>query len=110
MTGTGTRPLRFLSLFAGVGGFDLPLTRLGMACVGQVELDPACRSVLARHFPEVPRHDDIRTTTTLVAHPRPAGSRSGLCRVPLPGPVGRRPPGRPRRSPLRAVLRPGRRP
>lgn len=56
-------PLRFLSLFAGVGGFDLPLIRLGMECVGQVELDPGCRSVLARHFPEVPRHDDIRTTT-----------------------------------------------
>jgi DNA (cytosine-5)-methyltransferase 1 len=55
---------RFLSLFAGVGGFDLPLTRLGMECVGQVELDAGCRSVLARHFPEVPRHDDIRTTTS----------------------------------------------
>ena len=56
-------PMAFLSLFAGVGGFDLPLTRLGLRCIGQVELDPVCRSVLARHFPEVPRHDDIATTT-----------------------------------------------
>ncbi len=55
-------PMTFLSLFAGVGGFDLALTRLGMRCAGQVEIDPVCRSILARHFPEVPRHDDVRTT------------------------------------------------
>jgi DNA (cytosine-5)-methyltransferase 1 len=54
--------MTFLSLFAGVGGFDLALVRLSMRCVGQVELDPVCRSVLARHFPEVARHDDIHTT------------------------------------------------
>lgn len=53
--------MTFLSAFAGVGGFDLALERVGMRCVGQVEIDPACRGVLARHFPEVDRHDDIRT-------------------------------------------------
>jgi site-specific DNA-cytosine methylase len=68
----GARAMTFLSLFAGVGGFDLALDRLGMRCVGQVELDPVCRSVLARHFPEVPRHDDVRTTTAWwAAEPRP---------------------------------------
>src|SRR6266545_115357 len=55
-------PMTFLSLFAGIGGFDLALTRLGMRCVGQVEIHPVCRSILARHFPEVARHDDVRTT------------------------------------------------
>jgi len=67
-------PLTFLSLFAGVGGFDLALTRLGMRCCGQVEIDPVCRSILARHFPEVPRHDDVRTTIAWWAstpQPRP---------------------------------------
>jgi DNA (cytosine-5)-methyltransferase 1 len=54
--------MTFLSLFAGVGGFDLALARLGLRCVGQVELDPAARRVLARHFPETARHDDIHTT------------------------------------------------
>ncbi|MEV6234941.1 DNA cytosine methyltransferase [Saccharopolyspora shandongensis] len=32
-----------------------------MNVVGQVELDPWCRQVLARHWPEVPRHDDVRS-------------------------------------------------
>jgi DNA (cytosine-5)-methyltransferase 1 len=53
--------MRFLSAFAGIGGFDLALERAGMRCAGQIEIDPACQSVLARHFPEVDRHDDIRT-------------------------------------------------
>lgn len=53
--------MRFLSLFAGIGGFDLGLERAGMECVGQVEIDPFCQKVLAKHWPGVSRHDDIRT-------------------------------------------------
>jgi DNA (cytosine-5)-methyltransferase 1 len=56
-----TRPLTFGSLFAGIGGFDLGFERAGMVCQWQVELDPFCRRVLAKHWPAVQRWDDVRT-------------------------------------------------
>lgn len=53
--------MTFLSLFAGIGGFDLGFERAGMKCIGQVEIDPYCRRVLSRHWPDVPKHDDVKT-------------------------------------------------
>ena len=53
--------MRFVSLFAGVGGFDLGLELAGHECIGQVEIDKHCQQVLAKHWPDVPRHDDVRT-------------------------------------------------
>ena len=55
------RTMKFVSLFAGVGGFDLGLERSGHTCVGQVEIDSKARTVLERHWPNVPKHDDVRT-------------------------------------------------
>jgi hypothetical protein len=72
----------FLSLLTSVGGFDLVLTRIGLRCVGQVELDPVPRSILARHFPEVARHDDVRTTIAW----RNITPRPCRCRKPIAGP------------------------
>jgi DNA (cytosine-5)-methyltransferase 1 len=51
----------FLSVFSGIGGFDLGLERSGWRCAGQIEVDPFCGRVLARHWPNVPRWGDVTT-------------------------------------------------
>ncbi len=51
--------MRFVSLFSGIGGIDLGLERAGMTCVGQVENDPWCNQILEKHWPTIPRWQDI---------------------------------------------------
>lgn len=52
--------MRVGSLFAGIGGFDEGFRRAGMTTVWMVEIDPWCRRVLARHFPEAQLFEDVR--------------------------------------------------
>lgn len=56
------------SLFAGIGGLELGLERAGFGPVRwQVEIDKQCQRVLAAHWPEANRYEDVRTVgaTTL---------------------------------------------
>jgi len=50
------------SLFSGIGGFDLAASWLNWENVFQCEIDPFCRAVLKKHFPETLRYEDIKKT------------------------------------------------
>ena len=50
----------FIDLFAGIGGFSLGLEGAGMTAVAQVENDPWCLSILNKHWPLVPKFEDVR--------------------------------------------------
>jgi DNA (cytosine-5)-methyltransferase 1 len=52
--------VRVLDLFSGIGGFSLGLERAGMKTVAFCEIEPFCRAVLKKHWPDVPQFEDVR--------------------------------------------------
>ena len=52
--------MKVLSLFSGIGGFDLGLQRAGMEIVGMCEINKPAQTVLRKRFPEAVLHDDVR--------------------------------------------------
>jgi DNA (cytosine-5)-methyltransferase 1 len=55
--------MNVLDLFSGIGGFSLGLERAGMRTVAFCEIDPFARRVIAKHWPDVPCYDDVRSLT-----------------------------------------------
>lgn len=51
--------LKFGSLFAGVGGFDMGMEQAGYEPVFQVEWDKNCQKILHHHWPTVPKWGDV---------------------------------------------------
>jgi DNA (cytosine-5)-methyltransferase 1 len=51
--------LKFIDLFAGLGGFHLALEELGHKCVFASELQPDLQKLYAENFPDTPIHGDI---------------------------------------------------
>jgi len=52
--------MRVLDLFSGIGGFSLGLTRAGMRTTAFCEIEEYPRSILRRHWPDVPIFSDVR--------------------------------------------------
>jgi DNA (cytosine-5)-methyltransferase 1 len=55
--------LSAVSLFSGIGGFELGFERAGFSTVFQCEIDRFCLDILHQHWPLTPRATDIRTLT-----------------------------------------------
>ena len=54
--------MKHLSLFSGIGGFDLAAEWMGWENVAHCEIDPFCRKVLKYYWPKANTHEDIKTT------------------------------------------------
>ena len=55
--------MKVLSLFSGVGGFDMGLEAAGFETIFQCEWDKHCTKVLEKHWPNVPKWGDVSTLT-----------------------------------------------
>ena len=53
--------MRFYSMFAGIGGFDLGLEQAGHECIGACESNPVAAGIYSRHWPGVKIDRDART-------------------------------------------------
>ena len=52
--------MRGLSLFSGIGGLDLAFEWAGGIVAAMCEIEPYCRKVLRKHWPDVPLFEDVR--------------------------------------------------
>jgi DNA (cytosine-5)-methyltransferase 1 len=55
-----------LSLFSGIGAIDLAAESAGIHTAAMCERDPFCRSVLRKHWPDIPIFEDVKALSTEV--------------------------------------------
>lgn len=55
--------MKHISLFSGIGGFDLAAQWAGWDNLASCEINPFGRRVLSHYWPEAYHHDDIKTLT-----------------------------------------------
>ncbi len=56
---TGGVKFKFIDLFSGIGGFRIPLEKLGGKCVGYSEIDPDAQKVYRQNFLGYVNADEI---------------------------------------------------
>jgi len=61
VTTSNESALSLNSFFSGIGGFELGFEPAGFETKLQCEIDSYCHSVLKRHWPNIPIHNDIST-------------------------------------------------
>lgn len=68
--------MNVLSLFSGIGGFDLGFQQAGMTVIGMCEIDKHAQKVLVRQFPDAQLHTDVKE---IGAHTYAKGSVDVIC-------------------------------
>jgi DNA (cytosine-5)-methyltransferase 1 len=64
----GQGPTRYVSLFCGIGAFDLVLQDMKMKCVLACDNDETCKDIYFKNHGITPWHDDIHTLSSLPPH------------------------------------------
>ena len=51
--------MKFIDLFAGIGGFSLGFEQAGLRCISQVENNPYCLKILNKRWPNVKKYNNV---------------------------------------------------
>jgi site-specific DNA-cytosine methylase len=55
--------VQVISLFSGIGGFELAAEQMGWQNIVSCEINPFGRKILQHYWPNAYHHDDIKTLT-----------------------------------------------